>query len=309
MINQVACASAFSNVGVGRCSFIPREIVGAMLVSANFVITEADSADLQTFLQDAAADAVAANRLLPIHGFVGITDSSEDVTRETLGYGVSRTLRDGNYGWTLRFVEGGLCLLTALQEFNGQRVYVIFIDAAGNLIGTKKPTGLGGIPVDDFWANKWVPSDGTTTANLSLFFSFRPEYINQRLAFIQTSNIPDFDFDSIVGLQDVAIQILTAAAGTVTLKLADRCSMDNSFSDLFGADLVAADGITAVGVDGSVQTIDAQTFNATTRVYTLTFDPTRTVASIINLIPVADLETAGISGYEGRSVVAPVTLP
>lgn len=262
--------------------------------------------NLQSFLETASKAPLSANRILPIHGFVGIEDSSEEVTRETLGYGAVRSLRDGNYGWTLRFIDGGLCLLSSLQAFNGQKVYVIFVDASGNFIGTKKGNGLGGVPVDDFWANKWTPSDGSTTAGLSVFFSFRPEYINQRLAFIQTSSILDFDFGSITGLQDVNLTVLSSTDSSVTLKIADKCSGDDTFSELFGEDLVNANGITAVGEDGSTQTIDSQSYNPTTKVYTLTFSPARTVGSIISLVDVSSLELAGIEGYEGTSVFAPL---
>lgn len=303
-INSLNCVSAFENVGVGRCSFIPREIVGAILVPASFVITEANANDLQAFLQAAAQDPVTSARILPIHNFVGITDSSEEPVRQTLGYGSVRTIRDGNYGWTLQFVDGGLCLLSSLQAHNGQKTHVIFIDAGGTLIGTKKVNGLGGIPVDDFWANKWTAPDGTNTAILSLFFSFKPVYINERLSFIQAGE--DLDFEAVVGLQDVVITALSAAAATATVALADKCSGDNTFSDLFGADIAAGTGFEAVGVDGTVQAITTVAYNATTRVYTLTFSAPRTVATVLSLV---DLSTLDIEGYEGTELNLPVTLP
>lgn len=304
-LNSVNCASAFANVGIGRCSFTPREIVGAILVSASFVITPSDAENLQAFLESEAKTPIKAIRILPIHNFVGITDSSEEPVRQTFGYGSNRTLRDGNYNWELQFVDGGLCLLTSLQALNGQKVYVIFYDAGGNLIGTKKDNGLGGIPVDDFWANKWGVADGTNPANLSLYFSFKPEYINQRLAFVQATQDANFDFDAITGLQDVNITVISATANSVKVKVADKCSGDDTFSDMFGVEIAADTGFEATSVTGSDQTVSAVAYDPTTRVYTLTFTPTRTETSILNL---KDLDTMDIEGYEGVAVRVPVTL-
>lgn len=307
-LNSVKCTTAFANTGFGKCTFTPREIVAALLVSSSFVITEADTENLQSFLEDAIKNPVRSERANLVPGFVAFTDSSDEVVREQLGYGGTATLRDGNYNWTFRFVDGGLCLLSSLQAFNGQRPNVIFIDAAGNFIGTKRNGGLAGIPVEDYWANKWVPSDGSSaSANLSVYFSFRPETINQMLSFIQTANIDGFDLASLQGIQDLVLVAGAATASSAVISVADKCSGSvEDFGDLYGADLANDSLWTAVGVDGSVQTISAVAYNATTRVFTLTFDAPRTVDSIVGLAPINDLENAGIVGFEGTTVRVPL---
>lgn len=307
-LNSVKCTTAFANTGFGKCTFTPREIVAALLVSSSFVITEANTNNLQTFLEGAIHNPVRSERANLVPGFVAFTDSSDEVVREQLGYGGTATLRDGNYNWTFRFVDGGLCLLSSLQAFNGQRPNVIFIDAAGNFIGTKRNGGLAGIPVEDYWANKWTPSDGASaSANLSVYFSFRPETINEKLAFIQTANIEDFDLASIQGIQDLVLVPGAVAAASAVITVADKCSgSPEDFGDLYGADLADETLWTATGTDGSSQTISAVAYNSVTHEFTLTFDPVRTIDSIVGLAPIDDLETAGIVGFEGTSVRVPL---
>ena len=309
MLNLVSCAAAFDNTGFARCTFNPREIVGALLVSPTFAISETDAEDLQTFLENAVKNPVKSERVLPVLNFVGVTDNSEEPVRETLGYGTTKTIRDGNYNWTFRFVKGGLCLLKSLQSFNGQDVYVIFIDAAGNLIGTKTTAGLAGIPVDDYWANKWSASDGNgATTNLSVYFSFRPVYINERLSFIQTSTIDGFDISVIKGLQDLEIKLISATASTVVVQVADKCTGSvNDIADMFSDELEDPAAWVAVSLAGDDETIDDVEFNSTTKQFTITFDPVRTVATSLNLAPTDDLEDLGVVGYEGKAITVPVT--
>lgn len=310
ILNSVNCTSAFSNTGFGKCNFIPREIVAALIVSSAFVITETDAQNLQTFLDTQLKNPVKSQRVLLVPGFVGITDSSDEVVRETLGYGGTQTLRDGNYNWTMRFVNGGLCLLTSLQSMNGQVPNVIFIDAAGNLIGTKKANGLGGIPLEDYWANKWTPSDGSSvSANLSVYFSFKPHYINERLSFIQTTGMDDFDISMLTGYQDLVISTVSATAGSAIVNVADKCSGDSAgIGELYGNDLADPELWSAVGFDGTEQVISAVAYNDANNRYTLTFLPVRTVGSIVNLASVTDLEAAGVEGFEGVASRVPLVV-
>lgn len=308
-INSFSCATAFGNTGTNKCAFAPKEVVGMFIVPKSWSIKNDQVPTLQTYLEQSAKSPSKSSRIYPVHNFVGFTDSSEDVVRETLGYGETVTIRDGNYNWMFRFVKGGMCLLKSLRDRNGSDVYVVFIDKEGNLIGTIRNGGLAGIPISDFWAPKWTLGDGSgTTSNFSVFMSFKPEYINERLAFIQTKN-SGLILEDIQGLQDLLAIPITAAAGTANVYVVDKCSGNNEdVADLFGDDLAEVSLWSASSVNGTAQTISAVAFNPLTKSYTLTFTPVRTVGSIISLASVDVLEAADIVGFEGSSSSLPLVL-
>lgn len=307
LLNQVVCGNVFANTGVGKCTFIPREIKGLFIVPLAFVISQANAVNLQSYLEAQAKAPIKSERIYPVHKFVGLTDNSEDVTSETFGYGGVSIVREGSYNWQLRFVNGGLCLLTALQAYNGQDVAVIFYDGAGNLIGTRRNGGLAGIPLNSFWAHKWTPSDGSTTAGFNLSVSFDAEYINQKLSFISGSTDADLDLSSIVGIMDIGMQVVSATAGDAVLSISERCSGNASdFGDLYGNDLADPSLFEAVGADGSAQTISAVAYNSANKTFTLTFTPVRTVGSTVSIKGITELEAVDIMGYEGGSVDVPL---
>lgn len=303
MINEIACTELFANTGFGQCNFSPREIFGILLVHPDFVIKDSDTATLQTFLTTSARNPNKGLRLRPIMGFVEAEDSSEEPVRQTFGYGATKTLRDGNYNWLFKFVNGGTCLLKSLQALNGQTPYVIFVDAAYNLIGTVKDGGLGGIPVTDYWANPWNLNDGSGVATLfSIYLSFAPTYINQRLAFIQTATIPNFDISGVRGIQDVLLSVTAKSANSISVQLKDKCTGSLDFGALYSDELDAPGAWVTNEPDGTAQTIDAVVYNAATKTFVLTFDPVRTEATILNLADISTLIGLGVIGYEGIPV-------
>jgi hypothetical protein len=303
MINEIACTEVFANTGFGQCNFSPREIFGILLVNPDFVIKDTDTATLQTFLTNAARNINKGLRLRPIMGFVEAEDSSEEPVRQTFGYGATKTLRDGNYNWQFKFVNGGTCLLKSLQALNGQTPYVIFVDAAYNLIGTVKDGGLGGIPVTDYWANPWNLNDGSGVATLfSIYLSFAPTYINQRLAFIQTSTIPNFDISGVRGVQDVLLNVTASSASSISVQLKDKCTGSLDFGALYSDELEDPSAWVATTTLGVAQVIDTVVYNAATKTFVLTFDPVRAAATILNLADISALIGLGVIGYEGIPV-------
>lgn len=305
IINQYLCASLFGNTGIGACSLIPKEIKGMFIVPRNFVITQANADNLQSFLEDAATADLATQRIFPVHNFVGITDDSEEPVRETLGYGGNATLRQGNYSWTMRFLDGGLCLLTQLQRFNQQPIAVLFYDADGVIYGRRTAGGLAGIPVIDFNANKWTPSDGSVLAGFTITVEFDSRYLNQELAFLKDDTV---DLTDISGLQPVHLQAVSATAGSVTVQALAGCGGENLY-DLYSTQLAAPALWVAIGTNGTVQTIDAVVAVPGSKAFTLSFEPVRTVPTNLNLASVSELDTAGVSGFEGQQTTVPLTLP
>lgn len=312
MLNVVSCETAFENVGYGKCTFTPREITGMFIVPDDFLIKESDTSDLQTFLYNKITDPVKSKRVFPILGFVGVEDGSEEPVRETLGYGSTRTLKEGNYAWTFRFEKGGLCLLRSLQKINGQSVNVIFIDGAGVMFGAKKTvggdTGLGGIPIDDFWANKWTISDGAgASTSLSVYLSFKPVHVNENLSFLSTSELSNFDIYSVRGVQDIVIDVVSATSSAIKYKLRDKCSGSvSSFSEVYETELKILTSAVVTDEDGIPETIDDIAYNDVTNEWTITLDPVRTSDSILSLADIATLTSNGIEGFESNRVSVPL---
>lgn len=304
-LNKLACALGFGNFGVNRCSFIPKEIAGLFIVTAGFSINAAQAGNVVDYLQAQAHNPNVNERIYPVHNFLALTDNSEEAVTETFDYGSTRTIRDGNYNWNLRFMDGGLCLLAALQTFNfTSDVHIIFYDKTGVLIGTESEDGgLAGVPMEDFFAPKWTPATGAASAIFSLSVSHDPIWINQKLAFIDTSRETK-SVRKVKGMTGISTRVLSQTASSAVLKLADSCSGDGAgFFEMYGADLDAA-LFTAYGVDGSLQTISAAVVNNAAETVTLTFTPARTVATRLSVnqqdLAVSDMKDIAIE---------PVTIP
>lgn len=303
-LNSYSCVNSFGNTGIGKCSLIPAHIVGMILVPLNFVITEANAANLQTFMNDAAKEASKANRIYPIHNFVGMTDNSEDAVSETTGYGYSVPLRDGNYSWTFRFIQGGICLLKSLQSFNHQNLAALFVDANGVLFGRNVSNGLAGVPLISFYAGKWTVSDSSTVANFPVTVVFDPKYLNKDLGFVSDEN---FNASEITGLQDVDIKPIGAQTATIlSLQVLGSCGGENLF-DIYSDEL--ADGTLWNAVDsvsGASLTITSVAANAANKSFTMTLSAPRTNATLVSLKDPATLETNDIVGIESKVATIPL---
>lgn len=304
-LNQFNCTSSFGNTGIGKCSLIPAYIVGMFLVPNNLVITEANAANLQTFLEDKAKDSNKNNRIYPVHNFVGMTDNSEEAVSETTGYGFAVPLRDGNYSWTFRFIQGGICLLKELQKFNHQNLSALFIDANGVVYGRNTATGLAGVPLISFYANKWTISDSSTVANFGVTVTFDPKHLNQDLGFVKDDN---FNASDVVGLQSVNISPTGSQSATIiNVSVAAACGGEDLF-DLYQSEL--ADGTVwnvADSTTGAAATISSVAANSATKSFAITVSAARTNPSLVSLKDVATLEAADIFGVESNTVIVPVS--
>lgn len=303
-LNQFNCTSSFGNTGVGKCSLIPSYIVGMFLVPNNFVISEANAENLQSFLEDKAKDSNKGSRIYPIHNFVGMTDNSEEAVNETTGYGFAVPLRDGNYSWTFRFIQGGICLLKELQKFNHQNLSALFVDSNGVVFGRNTANGLAGVPLISFYANKWTVSDSSTVANFALTVTFDPKHLNQDLGFVKDDN---FNAADVVGLQSVSVTPVGAQTATVIrVAVASSCGGENLF-DLYQTELSDEDVWSVIdSTTGAEVEITSISANAATKSFSLTVD-SRSNASIVSLADVASLEASDIFGIESNSAVVPVS--
>lgn len=301
-LNKKVCVVGGTNTGFGDCVLSFGTIVGAFLVPKDLELTPSDLADLEAKLKDLAMDADPKQRIYPIHYFEGITDNTEDKTIETLGYGGKYPVREGYYDWMFRFLQGGICLLKSLQQFNGTGKYALFYDANGVLFGQKSGDNLKGVPLSYFWADKWRPSDGSAAPNYSVQFVFRPEFINQYLGFVEA----DFPLVEVEGLQNV---VLAEGAGSArpVLKITAKAGCDGTnLYDTYSAELAAV-GAWKATINGNDIDITSVVVDANISGWTVTVDNADPdyVAGEPMIISLADpvaLDGLGVTGFESKTL-------
>jgi len=311
-LNEIICAVNIKNTGYGECVIDPGKIMGAIRVPRGKVFTQAELTALRATLDTARLAALKANRIFPIHNFVGVTDNSEDVVFETLEYGSQKPVRDGNYRLTYRYTDGALCLSNALQTHNfGGLTSWLFYDDKDLLLGWRKldatglAYGLAGIPCV-FHALKWRQATGSTSPVYSVYFDFDPKYFNKYLGFVQA----DFPLNEITGLQNINLsQSGASAAGVIKLIAKTGCDGANLY-DLYNSQLDAAAAWTAINAStGNTITISSVAADANIKGFTITLDnadadyPSTSGGLVtINLVDPTALDALDVSGYEGIAI-------
>jgi len=247
-INGLNCGSNILNTGIPACTFDPKEFIGAILVPKGKRFTASEVADWQNTLQTLANADDKKTRIYPIGRFVAVTDNSEDVVNETLGYGDEFAIRDGRYKWTFRVKNGSKCFHTQLRSFKGQenKFDVLFIDKQQAVMGTiiiDQTTGeptLGGYDLSQIYVPKAKIADGSNSAMYEINFNLADEgQFNDRFGFVLETDQPFDVLKSVLGMLDVSIQNLTpsgAPAGTKTLALLSGCG-SAALVDLFATEL------------------------------------------------------------------------
>lgn len=274
-LNTLNCGvSGYGNTGFGSCVLNFDRIAGAFLVPRAYVLTPANIAALQTKLQADAQAADPINRIYPIHYFLGITDNSADVTDQTLGYQSLIEVNPGDYNWLFQYVEGGLCLNKALWKLKKGNWSVLFYDKTFKLFGYKSGSNLKGVPLKKLNVPKWRPNDGNANTMLTqVGFVFEPEYINEMIGFVDTSDL-SFALTDILGLQDVALTSLAArAAGVMKIGAVTGCGSVNLFST-YGANLANVAAWVASNAAGALITITSVAQDTNLKGWTVTLDTT-----------------------------------
>lgn len=277
-INKIFCGSDVKNTGICECFFDPALITGAIFVPLKKVFTNAELADLviQSTLETAGRT-VKADRIFPFGPFENITDNTEDPTRQTFGYGTVKTVREGKYNWLFQFINGGLNLSNALRTFNGLtgKYGLIFTESKNTLIGTGKKDvngnmGLAGVPLSDFYARPWRPSDGTNVTNYGVEISFDPVYINEKIAFKRVS-IDSYLLSEFKGLEDIVLTLVAAVEGETTIEVsaATDCGSTDVY-DLYKDELAQAVAWLLKTAAGDEQTISGVVANDASKTWTIT---------------------------------------
>jgi len=320
-INSLQNNTQSRNTGLANTYFDPKNIKGAIIVPKGYTIASTDLATLQTKLQ---ADIAANNklaRIYPIANFVDFKDGSEKVVKQTFGYGVSKTVRDGAYTWTFQFTKGGHTLLQALRAFNGDAWDLFFVDSKNLLMGAKfidpvsGALGCQAIPSIDLYTEPFVLNDGKKVADYMINFSFFPEYLNEQAAFISDAAFPILD--TLKGLKDLNISgVGSATPGTYRITI-----QDGMFVNMYGniANLSGAGGIAQWVVtnklNGGVIPITSITLNPVTQTFDFALPvgnanyPTGTGGDtniLANLVGPTALVAAAVGYYEstGAATIA-----
>lgn len=319
-INKFVCGANVRNTGIGTCSLILQNIVGGFLVPVDFVIDAAGAADLFNTLQD-AAKAGKAERIYPLHKWVQMTNNSEDKVTQQFGYGGRAVVREGFNDWLFQYTDGGICLHNRLRSHNGKAKAAMFYDAEGVLFGTSKlipgnPAlidaepiyGVGGIPLEYFWADKWTPNDGANAMVTAMQYVFKPKYVNEQIGYIQTT----FDLESVKGLGSIALsQPIAGARPVLTITANYGCSFEPNGADLFedlGDELATAAAWKVTTADGLPVSITSVAADDDNRAFTITLDAldpnySLTAPLRVSLVSPEELETANLdalSFYESN---------
>lgn len=268
-LNKILCVDTVKNTGKCDCYFDPKLIKGKILVPKSRVLTQAEINAIQATLE-ALVQAEKTDRFFPVQNFEALTDNSEDPTFQTFGFGGSAPVREGNYNWIFQFIEGGVQLNNALRSFNGKssKYAEVYIDYDNNsLIGTKKldangEWGLAGVPQNGGYpyTYPWKANDGTNVTQYRTQSNFRPEYVNENLAFVA---IPKdvYLLSELAGLETVNIAVEEIADDTLTISGATDCG-----ADFFDEYLDELDGETTAFVlkdpDGAEMTINSVAITA-----------------------------------------------
>lgn len=303
MINQIVCTAAGGNTGIPDCALTLKNTLTGFLVPSAFELTATNL--LTTTATLAALVAAAANdnpllRIYPLPEAVGVTDNSEDVTLQTFGYGAAVPVRDGNYNLTYAYTRGGNCVNNTLAKFNGLNYKFIGVDASGVVYGTKVGTSLKGIPLDYFYAAPFKHNDGSNVAGFSWRISYKPNYVNSGLGFIQ---LDLNDVLAISGFLNINITLAAArATNVIKVKALSGCAGIDLY-DTYSASLVtAANWI--VTENGAVITKTSVALDANLKAFTITLDasdPDYTVGGpfVVTLAAPSVLAGNGVTGYEG----------
>lgn len=304
-----SCDDGFGNTGYGDC-FTDFEAPAAIISVPKGWTGDATSvATIKTALEALVIANVASQRGYPVFAFVD-SDNSEDDVYQTFPNGAIRKVRDGNYDLTLRWLDGGFCLLYSLiQSQSAKNRPFLIVTKDGKLVGTDGGADLiAGIKPTLININKMKWNDGQNTSAYTMRINWTPSQTNKNIAFVDFSDDGGLGYfeNSIAGLQNVTIlQGAARASNVVKVKLTTSCGTVNLY-DLFATELAATAAFAPVRTStGNALTLTSVAGDANIKGFTLTFDATdpdysATAGQLtIKLAGPATLDGLGVSGYEG----------
>jgi hypothetical protein len=293
------CGTAGKNTGGIKCDARFGNFRMAFVGGAKFTPAEyASEATLKAAILDRIhRDNSDAQKLYPWFVANNATNNTEEPTRETLGDGTQRTLREARPAYTIQNGFVGLNQEAALMEFNNT-VFPVFVmddtgkfigkfDGANNLVGADAqlytaPAGLGGY------------SAGTLTTTTVNYMDSRA--LSTAAMFFETS-FSESDFN---GLLDAEIARVAASVGNVHKLSAfvrnKSITKDVNLFDEYSDELADVDLWRGYAANGSLVTLTSVVADPTNRGFTLTF-----AAPVVRVDLAAPpvLYTNDVTGIEG----------
>lgn len=296
MLNKIICLAGGANTGFGDCTLDPKNVVAIFIAPIGATVQEADLLDFGAYLQTKINEADASQRWYPVNDFIAITDNSEDPTIESFGYGGKAVSREGEYDWTLRFVDGGLCLLKSLRKFNNTKKAIFFVDADGILFGTTVGNTMQAISLTMYYASPWKVNDGSASTVYNIRLSFKARPANDDVAFVDLSAM-GLVMSSFRGLQNLSLDVLDPLnAPSTEVRVLSGCDRKNLY-DQFNIVLADPTLWKATDVDGLTLGVVSVTANVALKSFSVVVS-SAVKSYFIELVDPEALDTAGVSGYE-----------
>lgn len=296
------------NTGVKGTDIDLEKIIGLIFtpMSATIDLT----ADLKTQLDAGYYNSNKNNRFFALPAIAEATDNSTEAKKVQWAYGSEHTVSDGYFQGVFFPHNPGKAVMKVLRKFNGMhnKFRVLLIDDQFRVLCTKDPLSgaVRGFTLMDIWSDAWKFNTGAGTK------------LGIRLAFLQTKELTDYlhvidaGYDVIGScktVNDVSISVATALATRVVTVFATTNDGHDNLFDLYGAELAGISNSQWVGTvfaTGAALTIStvAQAIVNGKKAMTITFSSSGypTTGSVITLAlgTLANLDTAGVSGYESN---------
>jgi hypothetical protein len=310
-LNAIQCGETFKNTGLCGCVFDPKLIIGKIMIPKSRVLTKAELNDIQATLEGLVQEA-KASRIYPVQGLVAVTDSTEEPTFQTFGYGSTAPVKEGNYNWVFELSAVGVDFNNALRSFNGSSKYAeIYFDSQNRLIGTLKKdvdgnNGLAGVPQNGGYpyTYPWKVNDGSKGTQYRTQSVFRPEYVNENIAYFEVDTTT-YLLSELAGLQDIKLTVVEVNDDTVTVT-ATSCGED--VYEMFADEFANEEAWSIKDENGDTLVVSAAAKNVGAKGWDITFPATIVDGSTISLSAPATLAEAPVSvtGYESDEVTIAV---
>lgn len=298
------------NTGFGNCVVDIGTMRGIFYVPKGTVLITASMAAFKTAFAALIINDLPIARGFPVHGFVGPTDSSEDLTIQTFPYGGKAVVREGDYDWTFQFTDGRFCLNIALRGMNYIEQDFFIYDSNARLYGTDPGDGTDNIKAIEptlKWTAPFKLNDGSAVTHYGTRVSFQPYQINEAVRFVDLSKDGGLAYiKSLKGLQNIKLTKISRAVAVLKIGAFTSCgSVD--LSQVYTVELAVASLWRAYAVNGNSLTITSVAYDANVKGFTVTIDtsdPDYVAGAVITvgLAPVSVLVAGGVIGFEGINV-------
>lgn len=318
----IECEIIGNNTGRPDCDVELGRIDGLFAIRTNkgFDMSTTTSENIYALLTAAAAANDPADRIYPIFpGFEQTADNGEERTQATAaGTGNTQTLRDAKKGWTWTS-WAGLCAYSAIEGFNKQhRNYDFFaVTDTNQLIAIKRGTEAQGLRFSDFFVSPYNEraDDAAPNFTMSARIQRTEEWRKSLMVFVPAGGE---DLHEIPGLFDAQPNNYQnanplAVAGTIKIGVTAGCGGGDGSTNLVELyETILEDTDNWVVSNATTKAVITLTsITASSDKSHLVFVMPTTSPYVagqgvkFQLAGVTILDTAGMPGYEGQSVVVP----